>query len=121
MTGYFRTKPLEELTEKFRPQEPVVIETPKSVSTPIVIDSSYFRIKVYKDRFELELFKKMETIKTLTGVDRYIKANKSRIDSNKIILMGNTNLNYQEIKPVFEVLKKNGYHKFKMVTEKPGG
>lgn len=120
MTGYFITEPLQELTEKFRPPEPVVIETPKSVTTTQVIDSSYFWIKVYKGRFEMELFKKTQTVKTLAEVDRYIKANKSRIDPGKIILKGDANLNYQEMKPVFEVLKKYGYHKFKMMTENPG-
>ncbi|HAD13893.1 MAG TPA: hypothetical protein DCF33_15815, partial [Saprospirales bacterium] len=103
--------------EYFQPPEPITIQTPRVTTITVPdIDSSFFTIEILNNGFLLTLLNKKQTVKDSNEVDRFITANKSLINANKIKIVSNANVPYEKFKPVLDVFSKNEYYKYKLVT-----
>lgn len=101
----------------FKPAEPIEIEQPTIITKTIdTNDSTYFSLTILNDNFEAKLLNKKEILKNSSEVDKFIEDNKSLIDPNKILVVGNSKVSYEKMKPILEILKKYQYYKFQMVT-----
>jgi len=102
----------------FKPSEPITIEQPTiTTKTVDANDSSYFSITILNDSFETNFLTKKRVLKSSSEVDRFIQDNKTLINPNKILIIGNSKVSFEKMKPILEILKKYGYYKFQMVTK----
>lgn len=101
----------------FKPSEPVICEQPTIVTKMVEgNDSSYLLITILNDGFETIFFNKKQVHKNSLEVDKFIQANKALINSNKILVVGNSTDQYEKFKPLLDILKKHKYYNFKLET-----
>jgi biopolymer transport protein ExbD len=102
----------------FKSSEPITIEQPTiTTKTVNANDSSYFSLTILNDSFEANFLNKKKVFKSSSEVDRFIQDNKTLINPNKILIIGNAKVSYEKMKPILEILKKYEYYKFQMVTK----
>ena len=101
----------------FKPSEPITIEQP-TITTETVEpnDSSYLSITILNDGFETNFYNKKQVLKSSLEVDKFVQVNKTLINSNKILVIGNSTDHYDKFKSLLGILKKHNYNKFKLVT-----
>jgi biopolymer transport protein ExbD len=102
----------------FKPSEPITIEQPTiTTKTVDANDSSYFSLTILNESFEADFLNKKQVFKSSSEVDRFIQDNKTLINPNKILIIGNAKVSYEKMKSILEILKKYEYYKFQMVTK----
>ena len=101
----------------FKSPPPIIVETPKSVSTKSDLnDSTNFIITILDNSINVQLLKRNETLKNAADLDKFIYTNIKKIDISKIYLKSNASLPYDKFKGVKAVLKKYEFYKFRIIT-----
>jgi biopolymer transport protein ExbD len=102
----------------FKPPEPITTQTP-TVTTRTIPDndSTFLSIEVLNSGFQLTLLNKEQMAKGSDEVDKFISANKSLIDTNKIKIVSKVNVPYEKFKAILDVLRKHEYYKYKLITQ----
>jgi hypothetical protein len=110
-------KPIVDTSKSFDLQ-PVIVQQPiVTTKTTKSDDSTYFSINIFNDRFEAKILNKKLVAKNYIQIDEFIKKNKSIIDPNKILIIGNSKAPYERFKSILEVFKKYNYYKFQLLTK----
>jgi hypothetical protein len=97
----------------YQPAKEVVVVAPGSESTAPTDDSTYLSVTVLDSTFKLKVLDKAATVRDAAGVNDFIAANRSMIDSDRITIHTG-NIPFEKYKPVIEVMSKHGYRKFRM-------
>jgi len=100
----------------FTPPEPVSIQTPSRVVSPLdKNDSTYFSITILGKGVDVKLFGQETKFKTTNDLDSFITAHKQ--DIKKIIIIARREVPDDKFKSVLEILKKHEFYKFNLVTK----
>jgi biopolymer transport protein ExbD len=100
----------------FTPTGPLTVQTPISVATTYnENDSTYFSIEVLDKEINVKLHGQKSKLTTTTELDTFISTHKQ--DIRKIIIIMSKELPANKFKSVIEVLKKNNYTTFSLVTK----
>lgn len=86
------------------------------IKTVLPNDTTYLCIKITAMKNFVKLGGNWEELKNDNQLDNFIKLNKSKIDSNKILIIGKKDIPYSRFAFVLEVLKKYDYMKFHLVA-----
>lgn len=105
------------IDQYFAPKQPHEITTPKSVTTTITPGSDDFAISLQKNKITVKLSGKSQELKDFAALDHFITANKSSIDTKKILVVGDKETKSEFFKSLTEVLTKHKYFKFSMVSQ----
>ena len=95
---------------------PVVFNAPASNLTKVdITDSSFLRITLLTDKYRISLFEKSITTNQLDSVGNFITANKTQINKDKIVVIGNEKM--KDFQSVVLLLKNNGVERFRVNAE----
>ena len=90
---------------------PVIINAPISASTKVDdMDSSFLRIKLLTDKYEVSLFQKSITTNQPDSIENFIATNANQINKDKVVVIGNEKM--KEFQTIKLLLKNNGVTRF---------
>lgn len=81
------------------------------------IDSTYLTIKINADTLVAEFWGHSLRLDNETSLDQFIQDNKKNINPRRIRIVTTQHYSYQKFKSTVEVLKKNEYYGFQMMTQ----
>ncbi|MCW3073921.1 MAG: hypothetical protein JWP69_990 [Flaviaesturariibacter sp.] len=95
------------------PTEPVTVTAPETKPTQVdPMDLSYLRIKLGEGGYAVSISEELLITKELNALDSFLSANKARIDTNKVVMVGK---NIPErVKDIQPLLVKHGISKFQV-------
>jgi hypothetical protein len=101
---------------KTKPPETVTYVAPESKPNQVdPLDSTYLRIKVSTNGYEIAVFEKKLTTTKIESLDTFLLANKDRINKSKVLVISNDSLdNFKSLKAI---LVKHDISKFSMTDE----
>ena len=93
--------------------EPLVVVLPESKPTNFeTADSSFLKIKIQNENYEILFLNTPSKIKSLNALDSFLQKNKDRLDKDKVLVTGfENNENYKGFK---DLLSKYGISKFRV-------
>ena len=91
--------------------------TVKIVSTNTKIDSTFLTIKIYEKKYSVSLLGDSITTINISTVDNFISKNIARIQTKKIVVRGEKNVEYSQFKKLKGILKKHEFFTFILETE----
>ena len=96
--------------------EPVTFVAPESKPSNFETnDSSFLKLKIKDDKFEVDFLKKKSMIENTTSLDSFFKKNNTLIDKEKIVITGlDTTAKNKSLK---DMLKKYGFSRIRLNTE----
>ena len=100
-----------------KPEEPLVVDLPKSVAKEIHYDSTDFIITILDNSINIDLLKRTQQLKNPNELDIFIQKNSKSIDPLKIYLKSKASLPYDRFKDVKNILKRHEFYKFKIIVE----
>jgi biopolymer transport protein ExbD len=102
----------------FKSPPPIIVDTPKSVSSKLDLnDSTNFIITIVDNSINIQLLKRTEHFKSPEELDKFIKTNINKIDISKIYLKSIASLPYGKFKNVIAILKKYEFYNFKIIVD----
>lgn len=101
---------------KFLSEEPIIVQQPFEKRN-IVDDSTTLTILISKQGFETSLLNSKQKHQSISELETFMVSNKKNIDGDKIVVIGDGNLSYATVNPVFLLLKKYEYWHFKILTK----
>jgi hypothetical protein len=104
-------------TFKLPANNPTVIIEPTLISTKAKpIDSTYLKIEIQKISYKISLLNDSLSTTDAKKIDEFISGNKSKINDDKIILIGSQNASFKKVDKILNVLKKNEIFRYKLLT-----
>jgi biopolymer transport protein ExbD len=101
----------------FAPPEPVQLQMPTSVVAQVLDDSAYFTLRPLDNTIDVTLFGKRTSLKDTGALDVFLFTHKEKI--KKVEIIQTKNLSVEKLNPILDLLKRHGYLKFYLVSEKP--
>lgn len=90
---------------------PVIFNAPISAPAKIDnMDSSFLRIKLLTDKYEVSLFQKSITTNQPDSIENFIATNANQINKDKVVVIGNEKM--KEFQTIKLLLKNNGVTRF---------
>ena len=80
-------------------------------------DSTYLRIKFDNKGYKISLLNDSLYTTDLKYIDDYISANKKKIDKDKILVTGNSDVPYARFKELQAILSKHEFYKYSLVAK----
>ena len=106
-----------DIDSDLKPENPIVVVSPKIIERKIHNDSTDFIIKILDNSINLEFLKNTKQFKNLNELDIFIKRNIKSIDPSKIYIKSKADLPYDRFKDVKALLKKYEFYKLKIIVE----
>jgi hypothetical protein len=96
--------------------EAVIVVAPESKPSNFETnDSSYLKIKIQNENYEILFLNTASTIKSINALDTFLQKNKSLLDKDKVLVTGFENV--EKYKDFKDLLLKYGISKFRVNTE----
>ena len=93
-----------------------IIDLPESKPTNFETDdSSFLKIKIQNEHYEILFLNTPSTIKNINGLDSFLQKNKELLDKDKVLVTGFEN--NEKHKDLKDLLLKYGISKFRVNSE----
>lgn len=79
-------------------------------------DSTFLIIKIYENKYAVSLFGDSITTSNVNTLDNFISKNISKINNQKIFVVGQADVPYDQFRKLKNILKKHEYYKFRITT-----
>jgi archaellum biogenesis ATPase FlaH len=95
--------------------EPVTVIAPVSAATTVLSDSSFFKLNIKNNKFEIDFLNNIAVMDSLSYVDSFLQKNIALINKDKVIVAGfdTSKVNTKLV----AVLSKYGLSKFTISDE----
>ncbi len=101
-----------------RPPEVITVKAPTSVNSIIdASDSSYLKISFADKNFAVSILKDSLFTSDTNKLDSFISSNLNRIQSDHILISGQSELNYERFKQLKGILRKYELYRFRIATD----